>query len=161
MGTLYAAATTASGCLLFTMGMAVDKYGARAMTLWVVLPGLTLACLVSSYMTSYWMVWFSIFLLRFFGQGSCWMIPGVVIAHWFVKKRGRALSINGIWYYLSAILLPPLNALLIEKYGWRETWIIWAALVVGIMFPIALCFYRSKPEDMGLEGEPVEEEDET
>ena len=23
------------------------------------------------------------------------------------------------------------------------------------MFPICLCFYRSKPEDMGLQGEPV------
>merc|ERR1719253_473317 len=56
-------------------------------------------------MTNYWMVWFSIFLLRFFGQGSMSMIPGVVIAYWFVKKRGRALSISGIWGFLSAIVL--------------------------------------------------------
>ena len=78
-----------------------------------------------------------------------------------MKKRGRALSISGVWYYLSAVVLPPLNAVLIEKYGWRETWKIWAALVVGIMFPVALCFYRSKPEDMGLDGEPVDDEEET
>ena len=67
MGTLYAAATTVSGCLLFTMGMAVDKWGARVMTLWVILPGLVCATLVSSYMTSYLAVWLSVFLLRFFG----------------------------------------------------------------------------------------------
>ena len=54
MGTLYAAATVVSGCLLFTMGMAIDRWGARIMTIWVILPGLIGACLLSCYMTEYW-----------------------------------------------------------------------------------------------------------
>ena len=122
MGTLYAAATTVSGCLLFTVGLAVDRYGTRDITLWVILPGLTIACLVSSYMTTYWMVWFSIFLLRFFGQGSMSMLPGVLVAHWFVKKRGRAMSFSSIGNFISAIILPPMNTILIENVGWREAW---------------------------------------
>ena len=145
MGTLYAVTTMVSGCLLFTIGMAVDKWGTRDMTLWIVLPGLILACLVSSLMDSIWVVWISIFLLRFFGQGAMYMIPGVVVAHWFVKKRGRALSISGIFNFASAIVFPPLNTILIEKYGWREAWQIWVVILVGIMFPAALCFYKSKP----------------
>ena len=157
MGTLYAAATTLSGCLLFTVGIAVDKYGTRAMTLWVVLPGLTLACLISSQMTNYWMVWISIFMLRFFGQGSMSMIPSVAIAHWFTKKRGRAFSLSGIGGFVSGIILPPMNTVLIEKFGWREAWQIWIFLILGIMFPITLCFFRSKPVDIGLEGEPEDE----
>ena len=159
MGTLYAAATTASGCLLFTMGMAVDKWGTRNMTLWAALPGLTLACFVSSQMTNYWMVWFSIFLLRFFGQGAMSMIPSVCVAHWFTKKRGRAFSLSGIGGFVSALVLPPMNTVLIETFGWRETWQIWVCLIIGIMFPVALCFYRSKPVDMGLEGEPDEQDE--
>ena len=155
MGTLYASATTVSGCLLFTMGMAVDKWGSRAMTLWVILPGLTVACLISSYMTKTWMVGLSIFFLRFFGQGAMSMVPGVVVAHWFVKQRGRALSFMGVGGFVSAVVLPPINALLIEQVGWREAWQIWAVQLASIMFPICLCFYRSKPEDIGLQGEPV------
>ena len=54
MGSIYAAGTVVSGCLLFIMGMAIDRFGAKQMTLWVVLPGLISACLVSSYMTNYW-----------------------------------------------------------------------------------------------------------
>ena len=153
MGTLYAAATAVSGCLLFTMGMAVDRWGARTMTLWVILPGLTGACLISSYMTGYWIVWLSIFFLRFFGQGSMSMVPNVVVSHWFIKKRGRALSLMNIGGFVSAVVLPPMNTLLIEAVGWRNAWQVWVILIMGIMFPISLCFYKNKPEDIGLEGE--------
>ena len=155
MGSIYAAGTAISGCLLFTMGMAIDRFGARSMTLWVILPGLICACLVSSYMTSYWQVLLSIFLLRYLGQGAMGSVPNVVMAHWFVKQRGRALSFMGVGGFLSAMILPPMNTLLIDSVGWRQAWIVWAVLVAVCMYPLTFCFYRSKPIDIGLTGEPA------
>ena len=85
MGSLYATATVVSGCLLFVIGMAVDRWGARSMTLWIICPGLAGACILSSYTTGYWTVWLSVFLLRFFARGAMNMVPRVVIAHWFIR----------------------------------------------------------------------------
>ena len=156
MGTLYATSTVVSGFLLFTLGIGIDRWGSRTMTLWVFIPGLASACIVSSCINGYLAMWLSFFLLRFFSRGAMNMVPKVIVAHWFVKKRGRAMSLALIGGSISAIVLPPMNALLIEAVGWRNAWKIWLLLVLCIFLPLSICFYHSKPEDIGLEGEPVE-----
>jgi len=74
---------------------------------------------------------------------------GAAIAKWFIRKRGRALSIlisgNGI----GGAIFVPLLAWLITMFGWR-----WAAVVIGlatfaIPLPLSL-LVRSTPEEMGL-----------
>ena len=67
IGTLYATATTTSGCLIFLVGRGVDNYGARNMTLYFVVPGLIIACLLSSYAQGPITLWLSYFMLRYFG----------------------------------------------------------------------------------------------
>jgi len=45
-----------------------------------------------------------------------------------------------------------MNTLLIKSFlGWRNTWILWIALIAGIFYPIAVYFYKDKPQDVGLD----------
>ena len=79
----------------------------------------------------------------------------VATLDWFLKQRGRALSFMGIGGFISAVLLPPMNTLLIEKVGWREAWLVWIGIIIVSMYPLSFCFYYSKPEDIGSQGEPT------
>ena len=87
------------------------------------------------------------------------MVPGVVVAHWFVKQRGRALSFMGVGGFLSAVLFPPVNSIMIIELGWRTAWIVLAITITTIMLPVTIFFYRNKPEDMNLAGEPGVDQD--
>jgi MFS family permease len=145
MGMLYAIATAVSGCLLFTVGFAVDKYGARSITIYVITPGVVTACIMSSLIKGYWSTWFSILLLRFFGQGAMFLVPSVVVSHWFVKQRGRALSFVQVGSFLNAVIFPPVTQILIILVGWRLAWVVLALTVALVMLPLALLFFKNKP----------------
>lgn len=72
-----------------------------------------------------------------------------LISNWFVKRRGLALSF--IYAGLnSSFALYPAAALLLERTGWRSTFLIEAALVVGLLLPFLALLLRSRPEDKGL-----------
>ena len=78
----------------------------------------------------------------------------VVVTHWFYKQRARALSLMNVGGFLSAVVLPPFNTWLILKLGWREAWVVWIFLIMGLIFPVFFIFYISKPEDKGLTADP-------
>jgi MFS family permease len=81
---------------------------------------------------------------------------GAVIAKWFIRKRGRALSILITGNGIGGAVFVPLIAFLIVTFGWR-----WAITIIGIstfLIPLPLSFFmRSTPEKMGLvpDGEPL------
>ncbi|MBW2622739.1 MAG: MFS transporter [Deltaproteobacteria bacterium] len=84
---------------------------------------------------------------------------GAAVAKWFIKKRGRALSILTTGNGVGGTIFVPLIAWLIVQFGWR-----WAAVLVGIStlcvpLPLALII-RSTPEEKGLrpDGDPVKPE---
>ncbi len=72
-----------------------------------------------------------------------------MIAHWFIGKRGRAMSIYALAAGVGGALIVPLLAKSIEALGWRMTAIFCGLsyLVVGVPVSFVL---RDKPEDMGL-----------
>jgi MFS transporter, OFA family, oxalate/formate antiporter len=65
---------------------------------------------------------------------GCSYVPAVgAVQRWFVKRRGFAsgLAVSGIG--VGTLVVPPLAALLIEAFGWRETYLALSAfaLIVG------------------------------
>ena len=73
------------------------------------------------------------------------------ITNWFVKKRGTALSIKWFLSGLSGVLVLPLIAWLITKYGWRTTCVIGGYVMAIIGLPLALlCVKQHRPEYYGL-----------
>lgn len=73
------------------------------------------------------------------------------ITSWFIKKRGRALTIKWVFWGLSAVLMLPIVAWLISTQGWRTTCVI-AGLVMWIIgLPLAWFFIKQhRPEYYGM-----------
>ncbi|MGQ9572301.1 MAG: MFS transporter [Dehalococcoidia bacterium] len=78
------------------------------------------------------------------GPGVCM----VAIAHWFVKKRGRALALMSCGVGTCGVMVLVL-ATLISLLGWRNAVAIIGISQIAICIPLALTV-RHRPEDVGL-----------
>ena len=77
------------------------------------------------------------------------------VAHWFRKKRGRALALMTVGGGSSGIMVVAL-ASLIAAFGWRTALLIMGLTQWAVCIPLALAV-RNRPQDLGLlpDGEPV------
>jgi sugar phosphate permease len=84
----------------------------------------------------------------------------ILINHWFIKKRGRALGIISSGIPLGQLVLSPVSQYLITTWGWRNTFYFWAAVTAALVLPL-LFFIRDKPIQKGLlpDGVPLPPKD--
>jgi MFS family permease len=145
---IYSAATLFAGITLFMMGRLIDRFGQRAMMVTI---GFCLAFALfwNAFLVGPIMMFLGFFMIRLFGQGSMTLIPNTLVPQWFIRKRGRALSVMAIGGFASSALLPPLNTWLIESFGWRMTWGMWGITLLFLFVPLAYFFVRNKPEHIG------------
>ncbi|MBU9710919.1 MFS transporter [Evansella tamaricis] len=146
---LYSAATLTAGFIMILVGRFIDKFGQRAMMV-AVGTLFAAACFFNSLVTNMWMLAIGFFLIRLLGQGSMSLIPNTLVAQWFVRKRGVALSLMALGGFLSAMSFPIINTWLISTWDWQFAWRFWGVLLIVVFIPIALFGVRNKPEDVGL-----------
>lgn len=146
---IYSAATLTAGFLLFFVGRLIDRNGSRKMAVAVSI-ALAVACFFNSFVTSLVMLFIGFFFIRLLGQGSMALISSSLIPQWFVKKRGRAISIAAIGGLVSSAAFPLLNVWLIESFGWRSSWLILGIIIIVCFTPLALFLIQNSPEEMGL-----------
>lgn len=149
VSTLYTVGTLAGSFVLPFVGRRFDRHGARAMITLVSLL-LGLACIYMSFVRNAVMLGIGFFLLRQLGQGSLSLVSKNVINLWWVRKRGRVMGFVGVIGALLGGLFPYLINTLIPLYGWRWTYVILGAMVLGVMIPLGWIFTRDRPEDHGL-----------
>ncbi len=159
VSSLYSAGTLLAGFTFFKVGRLIDQWGHRVMLpLIAMLFGL--ACIWMSFVTTPVMLFFGFFLVRLLGQGSMTLASSTLVPQWFVRKRGRALSIMSLGGVLGSALIPPFNTWMIEAWGWRMGWRFWAVLLLLFMAPFAKLLVRNQPEDIGLLPDNVRHNDE-
>lgn len=146
---IYSVATLTAGFLLFFVGRLIDRNGSRKMAV-AVSVALAIACFFNSFVTSLVMLFIGFFFIRLLGQGSMALISSSLIPQWFVKKRGRAISIAAIGGLVSSAAFPLLNVWLIESFGWRTSWLILGIIIIVCFTPLALFLIQNSPEEMGL-----------
>ena len=146
---IYSAATLTAGFLLFFVGRLIDRNGSRKMAVAVSI-ALAVACFFNSFVTSLVMLFIGFFFIRLLGQGSMALISSSLIPQWFVKKRGRAISIAAIGGLVSSAAFPLLNVWLIESFGWRSSWLILGIIIIVCFTPLALFLIQNSPEEIGL-----------
>ncbi len=129
-GGIYMLGTGASAIVMVWAGGLTDRFRVRTLGP-VVLVGLATAALAMAFNRAAWLLPVVIFALRFFGQGMTSHIAVVAMARWFVKTRGRALSIATLGFALGEALLPILFVALMTVVAWRNLWI--AAAVICLM----------------------------
>lgn len=75
-----------------------------------------------------------------------------VIARWFIHRRGVAIGLAFSGTGLGALLIIPATALLIANQGWRNAYLVQAALALA-MIPLIIYFLRLSPARLGLHPE--------
>lgn len=74
----------------------------------------------------------------------------VVVANWFARQRGRALTVLTFIAGFASVIYIPLAGRLVAALGWRQALVVLAALLAaGTVLPHALLL-RRRPQDLGL-----------
>jgi len=144
IATAYAVATLIAAWWLPRMGKMLDRMGPRK-TLMLVSLMLGVSCLFFAAATTFLWLAVSFALLRFLGQGATMMGAANLVSHWFVRRRGFAMSLMGLGFAGSMAIHPPLCSWLVEIYGWRTAWIVLGLLTWLIMLIPLLLLVFDKP----------------
>mgnify|MGYP000903231609 CR=1 FL=1 len=84
------------------------------------------------------------------GSVVFFVLTPILINNWFKKKTGFALGLALAFSGIGGIIMNPLGARLIENYGWRVTYLIFAVIVAVLSLPVAFFVIKLKPADKGL-----------
>jgi predicted MFS family arabinose efflux permease len=134
-GSIYASATLCSSLILIWVGKKIDDVNIFKFAFFVIIL-LSFACFFFSRITSVFLLFIAIFLMRFSGQGMMSHTASTTISRYFTKTRGRALSIS--WFGLSSaeFIMPVLMVYLLTFIEWQNLWLIFSISVL-IILPIA------------------------
>ncbi len=158
----YLIGTTSSGLLLPIGGRWIDVFGSRVVGFGAAI-GLAATLSALSFVgpmdRTVGLVVMSIGFgaLRFCGQGLLTLSSRTMISQWFERRRGLVSSGSSAAFAFVFSLTPTMLFALVELSGFRWAW---RQLAVGLAVGLGgliLMFYRSTPEECGLEidgGEP-------
>ena len=131
-GSIYASATLCSSILLIWVGKKIDDVNIFKFALFVIIL-LSFACFFFSKVSSVFLLFIAIFLMRFSGQGMMSHTASTTISRYFTRTRGRALSIS--WFGLSSaeFIMPVLMVYLLTIIDWQNLWLIFSITVLIIL----------------------------
>jgi len=139
----------ASGWLI---GRLIDRHGARVpMAVAGVCAGA--AILGLSLVESGWHIVLAFTAIGLTGLqgGGGTLYSAVPLSRWFVRLRGRAMSLAFAGTPVGIFVFAPLSQVLIDLVGWRTTWRILGGGAALITILVAVLIVRRRPEDMGLQ----------
>jgi MFS family permease len=138
------------GVFMPIAGMLLDRFNVRLVTsVGTVL--LVISLVMTAMVRNVWefaAVYGVLVPLGLAGTGP--VIASGVVARWFNKRRGTALSVLGSASMTGMSLLVPAVTWLILTTGWRITYVLIAAGIVVLVLPLCLLVVRDSPESMGL-----------
>jgi MFS transporter, OFA family, oxalate/formate antiporter len=132
------------------VGTLVDRHGGR----WLIAIGTTIVAvgyLVLGHVETF--TQFTFVRLTFVTLGDAMMgsmVVNIIIAQWFLRRRGRALAISSMGIGFAKVCMPIVAASLILWFGWRQTWVVFGLVTLVLGVVPSLLFVRRSPEDMGL-----------
>ena len=131
------------------VGWAVDKFGSRIiLTIGVIILGISTLSL--TWATIPFVFYVSYAIGRVIFTGPIPIAASVVVARWFIKKRGRATGMLSFCHTGGMILFPAVASLVIHLHSWQIAWLVLGILVLTIsLIPVALLIIQV-PEDVGL-----------
>ncbi|XOV89895.1 MAG: MFS transporter [Pseudomonadota bacterium] len=144
-------------CIAPFMGYLIDKYPLRVISslgaTW-----LALGYLMFQFVDSYYLFFAALLLFQSLG----WVCIGPLVhtklmVNWFARNRGMALGIAIMGISVAGIVMPTVATFLAETWGWRNTYAIYAALLVLVFVPLTLLLVKQEPADIGAypDGDPA------
>ena len=131
-------------------GIVLDRFGVR-LTASVGTLLLVASLLLTGLVRTFWEFFLVYGVLLSLGLALTGpVIASGVVARWFSKRRGTALSLLASASMTGMSLLVPLVTWLILTNGWRTAYMLVGVGVLAIILPISLWVIRESPESMGL-----------
>ncbi|MGE3855567.1 MAG: MFS transporter [Dehalococcoidia bacterium] len=139
-----------SGGMGFFVGPMVDgRHGRWLVMAGAIVAGVSLASL--ALIDDLWQFWAIRGVVYVFGTaGISPLVLNATLSKWFVRQRGRAISIASMGLSAGAVVLAPAVAWVIEMYGWRTAWAVQGGILLVALVVPALLIIRRQPEDIGL-----------
>ena len=103
-------------------------------------------------------LYISAFFVGIFYLNSTLIPVSMMITNWFIKKRGLAMSLAMAGIGLGGTIFSPIVTMLLNNYGWRQTYIIMAGIILVFALPTSLFILRKSPKEMGLQAYGAGEE---
>lgn len=91
------------------------------------------------------------FLLSFASGAISFTPAGALLARWFVRRRGTAMSILTTGGSVSGIVMVPFLAYLLLSTSWQVVWLVLGVMILVLGLPVLVLVVRSSPTEMGLE----------
>jgi MFS family permease len=138
------------GVFMPLAGMALNRFSVRVVTsagTLLLVASLVLTAMVRN-VWEFAAVYGVLVPLGLAGTGP--VIASGVVARWFSRRRGTALSVLGSASMTGMSLLVPAVTWLVLTAGWRTTYVVIAGLILVIALPLCLWVVRDSPESIGL-----------
>ena len=150
VSSLYSAGTLVGGLLLPFVGRLVDRRGPRMMV-GVISTVFGVSCVCMGFVRGALMLGLGFAVLRMLGPGGMILVSNNLINQWWVGRRGMVMGISGsVVSLLSVGAFPILVNRLIPAIGWRFTFVLMGLVLLFVMLPLGVVFFRDRPEDYGL-----------
>ena len=140
-GAIFFAGTLASAALLSWSGHWIDRLDLRRWTTIVIVLS-ALACVVMALAQSVWMLVLAIFLLRHMGQGLMTHTAVTSQGRYYEAARGRAVATVALGAPMARAALPLATVVTAAAIGWRQSWIVLAAVLAFVVLPLCLRLLR-------------------
>jgi len=148
-----------NGAISPLVGWLLDRYGPRrTMPIGALILGVGLA--LSSQISAIWQLYLTFGVVAAFGVAMLQSVPNTaVVSNWFSRNRGTAIGLALSGSGLGQLWLTPVTQWLILHFGWRNTFVLTASLIIVVPTALILAFLYHKPSDKGLKpvGETEEE----
>jgi MFS family permease len=156
-GSLYGAATMASGLALPLVGGLIDRISLRRFVSGVLL-GVAASALLLGSASSLVVLGLALFGIRFAGQGLMSHTASTTMSRVFYSSRGKALGIASLGYPLSEAIFPIAFTATALRWGWRGAWMAVACFALAVLLPAVLWLlrpYKTDPKTFRIES-PVD-----
>jgi len=143
------------GVFMPGVGMLLDRFSVRAVSS-VGTVVLVISLVLTAMVRSYWefaVVYGVLVPLGLAGTGP--VVASGIVARWFSKRRGTALSVLGSASMTGMSLLVPAMTWLIITTGWRTTYVVMAGGILVLVLPLCLWVVRDSPESVGLNADGI------
>jgi MFS family permease len=144
----YLLATLLAATGLTFIGALVDRWGLRRMTLYG-FTAMGLSCVFAAEATGTISLFIAFTFLRLFGPGTMTLLANNSLAAWFDCRLGTASSAAQITMAAATAFIPGGILLAIESVGWRGTYLLYGAIIVGGFLPLMAIFFRQCPRELG------------
>jgi len=138
------------------MGQVFDRTGGRNMILITLAVLGTGTILISQTNNVFFLVFMFGIVVSMAQSGPALSNAAALMARWFRRKRGTAISINSAAISLGGLIMVPFAMYLLQATdNWRLAWVIIGTIVLCTL-PMAFLFVHERPEDRGLfpDGDP-------